>query len=76
MAKGKGLKGMNYSDIMMAQAFQQASNPVYCRYCGLDVKVPSDKQSETNWSQNADWETQWQAHVSCHNKHKAESRGR
>ena len=75
MAKPKGLAGLSYNQILMQQATQIASQPKYCRYCGLDVKQPSKNQPEVEWNQNLAWEEQYQAHVRCHQQHIARERG-
>lgn len=75
MAKAKGFAGMSYKKIMKQQAKQMMKQPVYCRYCGLDVKHPSRNQPEIEWNQNLAWEEQNHAHVKCHQQHIAKERG-
>ena len=76
MAKrGKPYAGSSFSDVMLQQANKMAGSAVYCRYCGLDVKQPSSKQPEVNWSRDLQWEEQYHAHVSCHQLHIAKERG-
>lgn len=65
---GKKNQSMDFGDFL-ARQMRQVDNPVYCRYCGIDVKRPSMKQPEVNWSQDLAWEEQYHAHRSCHMKH-------
>lgn len=74
MAKKSSFANKSYADIMMEQATKQAYSPVYCRYCGKDVRRPSTKQPETNWDQNIEWEQKYQAHTSCHQSHTVNQR--
>lgn len=70
MAKRKGLQGMSFEDIMWQQAAQSVNNPIYCRFCGKNVKEPSMVAHEgmTTWDQHLDWEIENHAHVSCARK--------
>jgi hypothetical protein len=60
---------MSFHQIMMQQAAKAAEAPVYCRYCGLNVKEPtanSPKGSNGAWMRYLDWEIENQAHVKCY----------
>ncbi|OXB94707.1 hypothetical protein [Parageobacillus galactosidasius] len=68
--------GMNFHQIMMQQAMQQANSPVYCRYCGQDIKQPGRNSTQTDsgrWYD--DWELRYNAHHKCHAAHLAQQRG-
>jgi hypothetical protein len=71
--KNSGLSGMNFEEVMRQQAFQSVEQPLYCRFCGIDVKTPSKNSpggSGGNWRRNLDWEIENQSHVTCANKHR------
>lgn len=62
---------MSFQQIMMQQAQQAIDSPVYCRFCGKDVKVPSENSpggANGGWMKYLDWEIQNRAHVKCAQK--------
>jgi hypothetical protein len=68
--------GMNFQQIMMKQAMQQAYQPVYCRYCGQDIKQPGKYSTQTEtgaWYD--DWELKYDAHHKCHAIYLSRQRG-
>ena len=74
MRKSKfGAPGMSFSQIMMQQAQQAINNPVYCRYCGKNIKEPSKESTRNMTGENtgnysSDWELRNYAHESCYYK--------
>jgi hypothetical protein len=58
----------DFNQIAMQQAARSLNAPVYCRYCGLNVKEPTSKSPRGNngaWMNSLDWEIRNEAHVSC-----------
>jgi hypothetical protein len=71
MAKKSNGFPMDFSKIMFQQAQKSVDSPVYCRFCGKNVKEPtsnSPRGSNGAWAQHLDWETENHSHVSCANK--------
>lgn len=58
----------NFHDFILQQKIKEVEEPVYCRFCGRNVKEPYI-DSNNNWNQNLSWEIQHQAHVECYKKH-------
>lgn len=75
MAKGnKGLQGMSFDQIMMQQAIKTVNEPVYCRYCGKNLKDPSSESKFNSTGANTgtyanEWEMRNNAHENCYWKH-------
>jgi len=60
------MKKLNDAQAFMANELtRDHQRPVYCRYCGKDVKHPTDN-SGSDWKQALDWEIHNNAHVKCH----------
>lgn len=67
MAKKKsGFAGMDYGQIMMQQAVKQATEPVYCRYCGRDIRQADKNSSNSGTGYTSDWEIKNNAHENCY----------
>jgi hypothetical protein len=69
-----GFAGMSFSQIMMSQAMKALDSPVYCRYCGQDIKQPSQNSTRFMTGDNTgrwynDWELANHAHEKCHHNH-------
>jgi|GEM_PF-3300577 len=63
--------GMNFQQIMMQQSYQAASSPAYCRYCGHDIKQPTQNSTQTDTGRWYDsWELQNNAHYKCYDRHR------
>ncbi|MEB9509633.1 hypothetical protein P4I85_14640 [Bacillus cereus] len=65
--------GMTFHQIAMQQAMQSINEPVYCRYCGKDIKQPSKESSfsagKLNTGNYADeWEVKNNAHYNCYKR--------
>lgn len=61
----------SFRQILQKQMKQTLERPVYCRFCGKNVKEPSSNSpggSEGNWRRYLDWEVENHAHVICANK--------
>lgn len=58
----------DFADILASEMQKQVEEPIYCRYCGRDVKVPR-KEAGKDWKQNMDWEVRNYTHTNCHRKH-------
>lgn len=74
MRKAKaGFAGMDFTQVMMQQAQKAIDTPVYCRYCGKNVKEPT-KESQFNrtggntGNYSSEWELRNNAHESCYYK--------
>lgn len=73
MPKNKGFAGMSFQQIMMQQAQQSIDKPVYCRFCGKNIKEPS-RESRFNPTGNntgnyaSDWELSNNCHYTCYEK--------
>lgn len=66
--KNNGFAGMSFEQVMIQQAQKSVDSPVYCRYCGLNIKEPtknSPRGSNGAWAQHLDWEVPNKAHASC-----------
>lgn len=77
MPKNKGFAGMNFQQIMMQQAQQSVDKPVYCRFCGKNVKEPTNKSpggANGGWMRYLDWEIENSCHVSCANEQRTGGR--
>lgn len=64
----KGFKGMNYEQIMMQQAQKQVESPVYCRFCGQDIKQPTNNSTNTDGKWHSPWELQHSIHYKCYDQ--------
>lgn len=56
------------NQIMQQQIRQAFARPVYCRYCGKNVKEPTSNStggSQGDWRKHLDWEIENHAHVVC-----------
>lgn len=70
MAKNKSaFAGMNFTQVMMQQAQRSLDNPIYCRYCGKDIKQPSKESTQYDKGYSSPWELENNAHTSCYQKH-------
>jgi len=59
---------MSFEQILMQQTRKAVEEPVYCRFCGFNVKEPSSKSpggSNGSWKINLDWEIANKSHASC-----------
>ncbi|GAK42095.1 putative replication protein [Paenibacillus sp. TCA20] len=59
---------MSFEQIMIQQSYQSVEQPVYCRFCGMNVKTPSSNSPGGNngaWRRNLDWEIKNHCHVKC-----------
>jgi len=57
---------MDFTAIALQQAYKSINDPVYCRYCGKDIKQPSQESThfENRWYN--DWELENNAHEKCY----------
>ncbi len=69
--KNNGFAGMDYQQIMLQQAIQSMNEPVYCRYCGRDIKQP-DKNSTAQdaGGYSSQWELRNHAHEKCYQQNR------
>lgn len=69
--KNNGFAGMDFTQIMMQQVSKALNEPVYCRYCGKNLKEPT-KESKFNGTGGStgnysnDWEIRNNAHEPCY----------
>jgi hypothetical protein len=69
MTKKNNWGNMDFTQIMMQQAQKSLDTPAYCRYCGKDVKQPSEASRQSDSGDYAnDWELRNSAHSSCYEK--------
>jgi hypothetical protein len=66
-----GFAGMSFEKIMIQQAFKSFNSPVYCRYCGMDIKQPTRNSMRFETGPGtASWYNEWEieneAHIKCH----------
>jgi hypothetical protein len=71
MAKKNNWSNMGFQQIMMQQAQQSLDSPVYCRYCGKDIKQPSIESRFNSTGNNtgnyaSEWEIENNAHTTCY----------
>lgn len=63
------MRGMSdFQKIMMQQTQQSVDAPVFCRYCGFNIKEPtvnSHGGSNGAWKINLDMELRAKCHVKC-----------
>jgi hypothetical protein len=60
---------MNFTQIMMQQAQKSLSEPIYCRYCGKNIKEPTKESRQLDSGAYQDqWELRNNAHYSCYEK--------
>lgn len=67
----------DFNRIMQQQIKQTLERPVYCRFCGRNVKEPSINSpggSDGNWRRHLDWEIENHAHVKCAKNKRARSK--
>lgn len=69
--KNNGFAGMSFQQIMIQQAVKAIHEPVYCRYCGKDIKQPSQESKRNMTGENTgnyanDWELRNSAHENCY----------
>lgn len=67
MAKNS-LRGLSFDQIMIQQAQKSIESPIYCRFCGKNVKEPTIHSYQEDWRKYLDWEIQNHAHVKCAQK--------
>lgn len=65
--------GMSFHQIAMQQTMQSINEPVYCRYCGKDIKQPSKESSFSSAGANTgnyadEWEIKNNAHYNCYKR--------
>jgi hypothetical protein len=67
--KSSGFAGMSFNEIAMQQTYQSFTSATYCRFCGQDIKTPtqnSTQQAGGSW--HNEWELENQTHEKCFRK--------
>lgn len=63
------LVGMNFNDVMHREINRVVENPVYCKLCGLDIKVPSKNSAGGaigGWRADLPEELERETHKKCY----------
>lgn len=70
--KNNGIQGMSFEQILQQQVQKSVEEPVYCRFCGRNIKEPSNKSpggSMGAWRSSLEWEIANKSHASCAREH-------
>lgn len=60
-------KGLNFADILTREIQRQEDSPVYCMFCGDDVKQPRIDDPK-DWKGHLQWSIDHEVHVNCYRK--------
>jgi len=64
--KRNAFSGISFEQFIVQHTTEQTNKPVYCMYCGQDIKQPTKNSTKVGEKWYDDWELQYRVHKTCY----------